>query len=231
MDRSELDEARIALLSPSARRLLRRPRPRYRGVLHRWAAVASVPVGLALVVGADGLEATVAAAVYALGTTLMLATSALVHARDWGIAEVETMVRLDHTAIFSMIAAGATPVALLGLQGRAGSWLLVVAWAGALAGIVVEWVPVHPPPGVMNAVYLGLGWSMIVFTPWMVRDLTTAQLALLIGGGALYSVGAIIVGARRPDPWPDVFGYHEIWHVFVVVATVAHTALVADLVT
>ena len=80
----------------------------------------------------------------------------------------------------------------------------------------------------MNGAYLVFGWSMLAFTPWMVTSLTGSQLVLLFGGGAAYTIGAVVVGARRPDPWTDVFGYHEIWHVFVVVAVGCHYALAAS---
>ena len=220
----------IENLSSSARRLLRRPRPRYRGLLHRWAAPASIPVGVGLAILADGGRATVAAIVFSVGTFFMLVISAVVHSRNWEVNQVETLVRLDHSAIFLMFATSGTPIAWLGLDGRASTWMLVVLWAGATVGIVTEWLPVHPPAGIMNAAYLTFGWGCVAFLPWLVTDLDPGQLLLLFGGGAAYTVGAVVVGARRPDPWPATFGYHEIWHVLVVVAVVAHTALVADLV-
>jgi len=220
----------IENLSASARRLLHRPRPRFRGFLHRWAALATIPVGVGLSFLAEGERATIAAIVFAVGTFFMLATSALVHSRDWKVSQVETLVRLDHSAIFLMFATSGTPIAWMGLDGRASTWMLVVLWAGAIVGIVAEWLPVHPPAGIMNAAYLTFGWGCVAFLPWLVTDLDPGQLILLFAGGAAYTIGAIIVGARRPDPWPATFGYHEIWHVLVVVATLAHTALVADLV-
>jgi hemolysin III len=224
-----IDDPRAAALSPSARRLLRRPRPRYRGVLHRWAAIAAVPVGIALVAGGDGARARLALAAFAVGTGLMFAVSALVHHRDWGIDRVELMVRLDHSAIFVKFATTVTPLGMLGLDPPASGWLLAIVWTGSILGILAEWVPVHPPRGVMNGLYLALGWSMLIFTPWLFRALTTAELVWLFAGGLAYTVGAVIVGARRPDPWPDTFGYHEVWHVFVVVAVVCHTVMAASL--
>ena len=224
-----IDDPRAAGLSPSARRLLRRPRPRYRGVLHRWAAIAAVPVGIVVVAGADGTRARVALFAFALGTGVMFAVSALVHHRDWGIDQVELMVRLDHSAIFVKFATTVTPVGMLALERPASTWLLAVVWGGSLLGIAAEWVPVHPPRGVMNGLYLALGWSLLVFVPWLVDALTTAELLWLFAGGVAYTVGAVIVGVRRPDPWPDVFGYHEVWHVFVVVAVVCHTVMSASL--
>lgn len=198
-------------------------------MLHLWAAIASVPVGVVLVVGADGTRARVALAVFALGSTLMFATSALVHDRDWPVERVETLVRLDHSTIFLKFATSTTPIALLALESPVSRWMLGVVWAGAILGVVAEWIPFHPPPGVVNALYLSFGWGMLVFTPWMVDALSTTQVVLLFAGGAAYTIGAIVVGSRRPDPWTDVFGYHEIWHVFVVVAVALHTAMAASL--
>jgi hemolysin III len=220
-----LDDPRAEHLSASARRLLRRPRPRFRGVLHRWAAVASVLAGVVLVVGADGQRATLAMVILSIGNTSMLGVSAIVHLRDWPIERVELMVRLDHNAIFLMFATTATPIAMLGLEGPVSNWLLVVAWTGAILGILAEWTPIHPPAGVMNAAYLTFGWSMVVFVPWMISALSVGEVVLLIGGGAAYTIGSLVVGSRWPDPWTDSFGYHEIWHVFVVLAVVLHAAM------
>jgi hemolysin III len=225
-----LDDPRAEGLSSSARRLLRRPRPRYRGLLHRYAALASVLVGIGLTIGADGVRATVAMGIFSAGTSAMLGVSALVHVRDWPIERVELLVRLDHSAIFLMFATSPTPIALLALDAPVSGWLLGVAWIGASVGIIAEWIPIHPPSGVMNAAYLVLGWSMLAFIPWMISALTVAQVVLLLAGGAAYTTGAIVVGARWPDPWPDSFGYHEIWHVFVVVAVVLHVAMAISLV-
>ena len=216
-------------LSSSACRLLKRPRPRYRGLLHRWAALASIPMGVVITIRADGPRATVALAVFSVGVFSMLATSAIVHGRDWEAHQVERLVRLDHSAIFLMFATSGTPLARLGIDAPASTWLLVVLWTGAILGIVAGWLPVHPPAGIMNAAFLAFGWGMAAFLPWMIVELSLTQLLLLLAGGAAYTVGAIVVGARRPDPWPDRFGYHEIWHVLVVVAAGAHTALAVDL--
>lgn len=224
-----LDDPRADTLSPSARRLLRRPRPRFRGVLHRYAALASIVAGVVLTLGADGNRATLAMAVFSLGNTAMLGVSAIVHLRDWPIERVELMVRLDHTAIFLMFATTATPIAMLGLDGNVAAWMLGVAWVGATLGILAEWTPIHPPAGVMNGAYLVFGWSMFAFIPWLISALTVEQVALLLGGGAAYTVGAIVVGARWPDPWTDSFGYHEIWHVFVVIAVALHVAMAVSL--
>ena len=126
-----------ATLSSSARRLLARPRPRYRGVLHRWAALVSILVGVVITIRADGTRATVALAVFSVGVFAMLATSALVHSRDWETHQVERLVRLDHSAIFLMFATTGTPLARLGLDAPASTWLLVVLWTGAVLAILL----------------------------------------------------------------------------------------------
>lgn len=223
------DQLREGRLSASAVRLLRRPRPRFRGYLHRWAALASVPLGVTLTLFAQGARAQFSMLVYWLGITAMLGVSALVHGRDWSARRVELLVRIDHSVIFLTFGTCATPIALLGLDPPVSLLLLAVAWTGTLLGIAVEWLPLHPRPGVMNAAYLGFGWSMVAFTPWLITSLSIPESLLLFGGGAAYTLGAVVVGARRPDPWPATFGYHEIWHVHVVVAVVCHTLLVISL--
>ena len=216
-------------LSAAAVRLLRRPRPRYRGYLHRWAALAAIPLGVTLTVFAEGMRAQFPMLLYSFGITAMLGVSAVVHGRDWSAERVELLVRIDHSVIFLMFGTCATPIALLGLDPPVSGLLIAVAWTGTLLGIAAEWLPLHPRAGFMNGAYLGFGWSMIVFTPWLVTSLSIPESILLFGGGAAYTLGAVVVGARRPDPWPDTFGYHEIWHVHVVVAVVCHTLLVISL--
>ena len=182
-----------------------------------------------MVVLAEGRSGTFGMAFYCVGMTSMLTASAVVHLRDWKPSQVELLVRLDHSAIFVMFAMAGTPLAWLGMQGRPGTWLLIVLWAGSAIGIAAEWIPIHPPAGFMNAAYLTFGWGTAIFLPWMIRDLDLALLVLLLAGGAAYTSGAIVVGARRPDPWPRTFGYHEVWHVAVLIACVLHLALVARL--
>jgi hemolysin III len=212
-------------MSPSVVRMLSRPRPRWRGVLHRWAGAASVPVGLAGIAAADARNARIALAWFAFGTTFMFGVSALVHWRRWPPARYHRLIQLDHTAIYVCIATHAVPVGLLVLRGRLRVAMLAVLAAGAFAGVIFEWLPVHAPKGVMNALFLTLGWFPVVLLPWIYRGTDGVSFALLLAGGACYTAGALVVGAMRPDPWPEVFGYHEIWHTLVVIAVVFHTVL------
>jgi hemolysin III len=212
-------------LSPSVGRMLSRPRPRWRGVSHRWAFVASLPVGVVGVVLADSTRGRVSLAWFAFGATFMFGVSALVHLRPWPAARYHRLIQLDHTAIYVCIAAQSVPVALLVLEGELRVTLLVVLGIGAVAGVGLEWMPFHPPKGLMNALFLTLGWFPVVLLPWIYQGTDAYNFALLLAGGAFYTAGAIVVGAMRPDPSPLVFGYHEIWHLCVIVAVVLHTVM------
>lgn len=216
-------------LSASAVRLLSRPKPSLRGRSHFWAAVLTAPVGIVLTLLAESLRAQISILVFALGVGAMFGVSAVVHGRDWSTKHVELLVRLDHSVIFLMFGTGATPVALLGLSPPVSIFLLVVAWGGAAIGIAAEWLPIHPRVGVMNGAYLSFGWCMIIFLPWLITSLAIVEIILLLGGGIAYTVGAIVVGARKPDPWPSTFGYHEIWHLHVVIAVLCHSGMVISL--
>jgi hemolysin III len=212
-------------LSPSVVRMLSRPRPRWRGVSHRWAFVISLPVGVVEIVLAHGSSAKTALAFFAVGASFMFGVSALVHLRPWPVARYHRLIQLDHTAIYVCIAAQAVPVGLLVLQGPLRVTLLAVLGVGAFVGVVLEWLPFHPPKGLMNALFLTLGWFPLVLLPWIYHGTNAVNFALLVVGGALYSAGAFVVGAMRPDPWPATFGYHEIWHVCVIVAVVLHSVM------
>lgn len=168
-------------------------------------------------------------AVFAIGTLVMLGVSAVTHLRDWPIERVEMLVRLDHSAIFVMFATSATPIALLALDGHRTTILLVFAWVGAAFGVLLEYLPFHPPRGLVNTIFLTFGAGFLVFLPWLIDGLDGSQLWLLLGGAIPYVVGSLIVGAQRPDPWTDVFGYHEIWHVLVVAGAGVHYWLAMDL--
>jgi hemolysin III len=157
----------------------------------------------------------------------MFGVSALVHMQVWPAEKWHRLFQLDHTAIFCCFAGTTTPIALLALDGAARWFLLGGMWFGALAGIVAEWLPFHPPRGLMNTIFLVLGWFPILVIVPLWDGLGASGFALLLAGGACYTVGAVIVGAQKPDPWPATFGYHEIWHLLVVIAVALHWSMVA----
>jgi hemolysin III len=214
-------------LSPSVARLLSRPRPRLRGVSHRIAFVVSVPIGVLLVVSGDNARERASALVFAGAISFMFGASALVHLRPWTLERYHRLIQLDMTAIFGCSAGTASAVAWLALHGASRWGLAIGVWVIAAAGIAFVWMPVHPRPGVMNTLYLTVGWYPIAYVVPLWRGLGPGGFALLVAGGLCYTIGALVVGAQRPDPWPQVFGYHEIFHLLVIAAVTMHYSLVA----
>jgi hemolysin III len=201
-------------------------KPRMRGVLHQYAFFVSVVLGAALVIAAPE-RAKLAAAIYAFAVSGLLGTSALYHRVTWSKRARAWMRRLDHSMIFVLIAGTYTPFALLVLHGTLAKAILIVVWAGALGGIVLNLVWITAPRWLIAAVYLALGWVAVAAMPELADKLGATGVALLMGGGLLYTAGAVIYATQRPDPAPQVFGYHEIFHALVVAAAAAHFAVVA----
>ncbi|HEU4397474.1 MAG TPA: hemolysin III family protein [Actinomycetota bacterium] len=202
--------------------------PRLRGRLHQVAFFASIPAGIALVLVARSLPARLAVLVYALSLTAMFGTSAALHRLRWSPRARLCMDRLDRTMIYVLIAGSYTPVCLLALRPGWRVALLALVWTGAAVGIalVLLWDR-HRVIGVARMVlYLGLGWMSVLVLPELARTLGIGQLALAVMGGVLYTVGAVVLIRRRPDPSPRVFGYHEVWHAFTVAAGACHYALI-----
>jgi hemolysin III len=206
------------------------PKPRLRGRLHQWAFFVSIPAGIALVAVARGAEARVSAAIFTASLTALYGVSAAYHRGQWSERVRSRMRRLDHSMIFVLIAGSYTPVTLLALRPAWGVTLLALVWAGAAVGVVITVLCLERWPVVGFTMYLVLGWLAIVAAPQLAHSLSRPELALLAAGGLLYTVGAVVLAGQRPDPRPAVFGYHEVWHTFVISASAAHYALVLLLV-
>jgi hemolysin III len=202
-------------------------KPRMRGVLHQYAFFVAVVLGAVLVIVAPDGRARVAAAIYAFAVSGLLGTSALYHRVTWSKRARAWMRRLDHSMIFVLIAGTYTPFALLVLDGTLAQAILIVVWAGALGGIVLNLVWITAPRWLTAAVYVALGWVAVAAMPALADKIGAGGVALLMGGGLLYTAGAVIYATKRPDPSPEVFGYHEIFHALVVAAAAAHFAVVA----
>jgi hemolysin III len=203
-------------------------KPRLRGVSHEWAFFVSLVLGAALIVAAKTPKATLAVAIYAVSLSALLGTSALYHRVNWTRPEVRRrMRRLDHSMIFFLIAGTYTPFALLVLNGPLADAILVVVWAGAIAGAIVETIWIDHPKWVAALIYLALGWVAAVAFPGLWNDMGIAGTLLVAGGGLLYTAGAVVYATQRPNPNPRVFGYHEVFHALVIAAAAAHFAAIA----
>jgi hemolysin III len=207
---------------------LKMSKPRLRGVSHKWAFYVSLVLGAALVLTAPSGRATAAAAVYAACVATLFGTSALYHRIDWRSTSARRwMRRLDHSAIFLLIAGSYTPFALLALDGVLADVILVVVWAGAAGGIVLKLVWIDAPKWLVALIYVLLGWVAVAATPELVAELGLTGAGMVGLGGLLYTAGAVIYARRRPDPVPAVFGYHELFHLLVIVAAGLQYAVIA----
>jgi hemolysin III len=210
---------------PAAPRLVK---PRLRGVSHQWAFFVSCVIGAALVVAAPAGTPRVAATIYAISVAVLFGVSALYHRITWASVPARRwMRRVDHSAIFVLIAGTYTPFALLVLDGPIATVILVVVWAGALGGILLKLVWIDAPKLLTAIVYVALGWVAVAAFPDLIDELGLTGTALVVAGGLLYTAGAVVYAFRRPDPVPTVFGYHEVFHALVIVAAALQYAVVA----
>jgi hemolysin III len=192
--------------------------PVLRGVSHFWAFWCALAATILLVALAPGGTARTAALVYGAGMCVLFAGSAAYHRWRCGPRLRTLLCRIDHSAIFVFIAASYTPVALLVLDGPTGSILFAAAWAGALAGVALSVAWISAPRVLFAATYVALGWIALLALPELVSRLAVAPLVLIAAGGVLYTAGAVVYARRKPDPWPHVFGFHEVFHALVIAA-------------
>lgn len=185
-----------------------------------------------LIVQADRAMATTAASIYVATVLLSFGTSAAYHRLARSERSRRIMQRLDHAMIYLLITGTYVPASLMGLPPARGIPLLSVVATGALIGIVLKIVAFEGRAAwVAYSLYPALGWAAVVVLPVLVDHLSTPVLMLILGGGVSYTIGFPVLLLKRPDPWPEVFGYHEVWHAFTIVAAVMHFGAVAALVT
>ncbi len=204
-----------------------RRRPRLRGVFHQYAFFVALALGVALVVAADGATARVSALVFAASVAAMLGASALYHRVVWSPRPRRWMRRLDHAAIFLLIAGTYTPFGLIALDGAWRITVLAIVWSGALVAIVLRLAWIDAPRWVAAVLALGLGWVGVVALPEIYGGVGLPPLTLAAVGGLLYTAGALVYALRRPDPAPAVFGYHEVFHVLVIAAAACQYVAIA----
>ena len=196
--------------------------PLLRGWLHLVCFFLSLPAGVVVVASAQSERARVAAVVYAIGLSALFGVSAAYHRRHWSVTARRRMKRVDHATIFVMIAASYTPLCLLALGEGLGASILLTAWVGAGTGVVLAVTGIAEKPVIGLATYIALGWVIVLVLPELGRQLSTTQLVLIVVGGIVYTVGGVFLVTRWPDPFPAVFGYHELWHLMVVAAAACH---------
>ncbi|HXF52289.1 MAG TPA: hemolysin III family protein [Dehalococcoidia bacterium] len=202
-------------------------RPLLRGALHAVAAALAGAGAAALLLIAASPRAYVGAAIFASSLALLYSTSAIYHRVTWRPALRRIVKRVDHAMIFVLIAGTYTPFCLLVLSDAWGITMLSVVWGVAGAGMLLKVAWPEAPRWLSVPLYLVVGWLAVVAAPQLLDRLSGAPIAMLLTGGVLYSLGGVVYAVERPNPWPRVFGYHEVFHALVVAGSAVHYALVA----
>lgn len=213
-----------------SRRDLTYAKPLLRGWLHLVWFEASLVAGVLLAVATRGPRQAVAVGVYATCLSGLLGVSALYHRGTWGPAARAALQRADTVMIFLLIAGTATPVLLLGVPPAVGLPGMVVLWSLTALGIGARLARMDAPEWLVGSSFVGLGTMNALAIPALWANQEHAGAVLLLAGGVLFVVGAVGYHHRRPDPFPAVFGYHEVFHAFVCAATACHFAAVALLI-
>ena len=201
--------------------------PRLRGLSHLAALLVATPVGVALVLHARGGVAQLGALVFATSVVLMLGVSSLFHRRDWTPGRKRWIRFLDHAMIYVLIAGTYTPFALLVLHDGWRLPMLAVVWGGAAVATAARLLRPDAPPWVVATTAVALGSVSVIVVRQIVERIGVEATALLVAGGVAYTAGAVVYARRRPDPFPAVFGYHEVFHALVLVALVCQYVTIA----
>jgi hemolysin III len=208
--------------------------PRLRGLLHAGVFPVAVAAGAVLVALAPGWPARVAAAVYGLASAVLFGVSAAYHRSPLGSRRRAWLRRLDHMNVLLLIAGTYTPLMVLALRGWTRLSVLAVVWTGAAAGIVTKliwrrtWRPA--PRWVSTSLFIGLGWVALFVLPQLLRSAGVLVLVLVLAGGVMYSLGAVVYARKRPNPSPRWFGFHEVFHAATIAAYFTQYAAVSLLV-
>ena len=203
-------------------------RPRLRGVFHVIGFAAAVVAGVVLGVHADGSLETFSAWVYVIALATMFGASALYHRFPWRNPSGRAWARrADHAAIFVFIAGTYTPFALLAFEGPTRWIVLGFAWGGALLGIALNLAWIDGPRWLSTVAYVAVGWVGVIAIPQMFSAVGVAGSILVIVGGVLYTLGAVAYAAKRPNPLPRWFGFHEVFHVLVLAAAIVQFVAVS----
>ena len=209
--------------------MIRRLREPVNALTHGVGVLASIAALVLLLVASAGDPLrTVAFAIYGATMIALYAASTALHAARVGPRALRRLRLLDHAAIYLLIAGTYTPITLVTLQEVSPTWgwtLFGVAWGFATLGVVFKLCWLEAPRWLSTGLYVAMGWmALVAFAP-LLRALPPAAFAWLLAGGAAYSLGAVIYARKRPDPWPQRFGYHEIWHLFVLAGSASHFVL------
>ncbi len=212
-DRNPLDAAVAAVAAV---------KPRLRGWIHAGTFPLALAAGIVLVALAPNAKARIGAVIFAITAALLFGTSAVYHRGTWSVSVQGLLKRMDHSNIFLIIAGTYTPFALLLLPPDQTRSLLLIAWIGAVGGVLFRVFWVGAPRWLYTPIYVALGWVAVFYIKPLYEAGGAAVVILIATGGLLYTLGAVVYGTKRPNPSPRWFGFHEIFHVFTVAAFAVH---------
>lgn len=197
-------------------------KPKLRGWLHLATAPLAFFSFIVMLVITDDPIGRAGAAVFMVSSLALFAVSAVYHTGTWREGVQQALKRVDHSNIFIMIAGSYTPFSLLLLSGPHAAIMLSLVWTGALAGAAFRVFWLSAPRWIYVPLYLLLGWAALLYWPDFQAAAPTAVLVLMIVGGGLYSLGALVYGFKWPDPFPRWFGFHEVFHTLTIAAFIVH---------
>jgi hemolysin III len=196
-------------------------KPLWRGWIHAGTFPIAIAAGIVLICLADGAAAKWSSAVFMATSLLLFGNSALYHRFHWKPRTKVILKRIDHANIFLLIAGTYTPIAVLALPPSKGILLLALVWVGTILGIAFRVFWITAPRWLYVPLYVILGWGAMMYVVDLLNANAAMMILVLVGGG-LYTIGAVIYGLKRPNPVPGVFGFHEIFHTLTVLAVLCH---------
>ncbi len=204
-------------------------KPKLRGWLHLATAPLTFAAGVVLVALSPDATTRIGSAVFVGSAVVLFTVSAVYHRGTWSPRVWAFLRRFDHSNIFLLIAGSYTPFSLILLEGTERTVLLAVVWTGAVLGVLFRVFWAGAPRWLYTPIYIALGWAAVFFIPSFAAGadrlgmgVGPAVLTLVVVGGALYTLGGVVYGFQRPDPWPRWFGFHEVFHTFTILAFVSH---------
>jgi len=219
----------IDQLSDSVSDAIAEVKPRLRGWLHLGTAPLTLAAGIVLVALSPTTTTKIGSALFTGSALVLFTVSAIYHTGTWSPRVWAFLRRFDHSNIFLLIAGSYTPFSLILLHGLERTLLLAVVWTGAVLGVGFRVFWTDAPRWLYVPIYVALGWAAVFFIPAFFDGATSLGLGIgvaifvmIIAGGALYTVGGVVYGFQRPNPWPQWFGFHEVFHTFTILAFAAH---------
>lgn len=197
-------------------------KPKLRGWLHAGTLPVAFFGFLVMMIISDSALVRAGVAVFMVSSMLLFGVSATYHTGQWSLKTRNFWKRFDHANIFLLIAGSYTPFSMLLLEKKHAIIMLSLVWGGALLGVIFKLFWIGAPRWLYVPLYLMLGWAAVLYFPEFVDNATTAVLVLMVVGGGLYTIGALVYGFKWPNPSPTWFGFHEVFHLLTIAAFVVH---------